>query len=177
MSKLFSYKGTHHLKVVARDNAFRTSYTDFRIVCMEGDAAAGAPEIEWTNSDGTVTYDFEKEYVIDDELQVVLNISTESQFTGFNVEIISDLLTPEELKKVGLSDKFDLLNPGEFKETLEGFGFPLGDSISSNKDVKFEISQTFLELIKILGTGYCNFKLVVTDDSGTTEKTVKLKTA
>ena len=177
MSKLFSYKGMHHLKVVARDNAFRTSYTDFRIVCMEGDAAAGAPEIEWTNSDGTVTYDFEKEYVIDDELQVVLNISTESQFTGFNVEIISDLLTPEELKKVGLSDKFDLLNPGEFKETLEGFGFPLGDSISSNKDVKFEISQTFLELIKILGTGYCNFKLVVTDDSGTTEKTVKLKTA
>ena len=174
MSRLFSYKGTHTFRLIATDNMYRTSYTDFKVTCTEGEIVTSGPEITWTNTDGSVTYDFGNVYPIDDDLEVVLTVSTATAFTGFNVEIISDLLTPEELAGIGLSDKFDLMNPGAYQGTLEGFGFPVGDAISSESEVKFNISKTLIGLIPLLGDGYCNFKLIVTDASGTTEKTVQL---
>lgn len=174
MSRLFSYKGTHTFRLVATDNMYRTSYTDFKVTCTEGEIVTSGPEITWTNTDGSVTYDFGNVYPIDDDLEVVLTVSTATAFTGFNVEIISDLLTPEELAGIGLSDKFDLMNPGAYQGTLEGFGFPVGDAISSESEVKFNISKALIGLIPLLGDGYCNFKLIVTDASGTTEKTVQL---
>ena len=60
MSKLFQYKGEHHLKVTAVDDRYRFSYTEFTITCLEGEVVIGGPEIVWTNSDGTVTYDFDQ---------------------------------------------------------------------------------------------------------------------
>ena len=177
MTKLFSFKGEHHLKVTAVDDMYRFSHTDLKITCLEGEVTVGGPEIVWTNSDGSVTYDFGREYVIDNNLEVKIDVSTESSFTGFNVEIISDLLTPEELEGIGLSDKFDLLNPGNFASVLAEFGFPTGDAISSSKKVEFAISKTLLGLIPALGEGDCHFKLIVSDSFGTTEKTIMLTTA
>ena len=177
MTKLFSFKGEHHLKVTAVDDMYRFSHTDLKITCLEGEVTVGGPEIVWTNSDGSVTYDFGREYVIDNNLEVKIDVSTESSFTGFNVEIISDLLTPEELAGIGLSDKFDLLNPGNFASVLAEFGFPTGDAISSSNKVEFAISKTLLGLIPAIGEGDCHFKLTVSDSFGTTEKTIMLTTA
>ena len=75
---------------------------------------------------------------------------------------------------MGLSDKLDLLDPGQYEEALTGLGFPVGDAITSVREVNFNITQ-FMSLITMLNQdGYCDFKLIVSDSSGTTEKTIQL---
>ena len=177
MTKLFSYKGEHHLKVTAVDDRYRFSYTDLKITCLEGEVTVSGPEIVWTNSDGSVTYDFDREYTIDETLQVKINVSTESTFAGFNVVIDSDILTDEVLGAVGLSENLDLINPGSADEMLTNLGFPTGENVTSQTEVSFDISSflTLIEDLASVGSTYCNFKLVVTDGNGTTEKTIRLK--
>ena len=173
MTAIYSYKGTHKLKIVATDSENRTSYTDFTIECAAGGSVSAGPEILWKSQDGSKTYDFDKRYN-HDEVEIAISVSTNSAFTGFKVEIISDVLTPEALAGVGLSDKLDLLEPGSFEEPLKNLGFPVGDQILSTKNVPFDITS-FMELITMLNTnGYCDFKLIVSDESGTTEKTIQL---
>lgn len=54
-------------------------------------------------------------------------MTTQSAFTGFTVDIVSEsVLPPSELTGVGLTDHLDLINPGQYKAQLEGFGFPTG---------------------------------------------------
>lgn len=173
MTRLFSYKGTHTFTLIATDDMYRTSYTDLEVTCTEGEVAAGGPEIVWTDNAGSVVYDFDKRYN-HDEVEVDITVTTQNRFTGFNVEIVSDILTPEALQGVGLSDKLDLLDPGQYEEALTGLGFPVGDAITSVREVNFNITQ-FMSVITMLNQdGYCDFKLIVSDSSGTTEKTIQL---
>ena len=106
-----------------------------------------------------------------------INVSTESTFTGFNVVIDSDILTDEVLGAVGLSGNLDLINPGSADEMLTNLGFPTGENVTSQTEVSFDISSflTLIEDLASVGSTYCNFKLVVTDGNGTTEKTIRLK--
>lgn len=177
MTKLFSYKGEHHLKVTAVDDRYRFSYSDLKITCLKGEVTVGGPEIVWTNSDGSVTYDFDKVYTIDETLQVKISVSTESTFTGFSVVIDSDILTDEVLGVVGLSGNLDLINPGSAESMLEELGFPTGADVTSQAEVSFDISSflTMIEGLASNGGTYCDFKLVVTDGNGTAEKTIRLK--
>ena len=177
MTQLFQYKGKHSLKVTAEDDMRRTSYTCLEITCMEGEVSLSGPEILWTSSDGSIDYDFDKEYVIDENLQVAIKVSSESRFTEFDVVIDSDILTGEVLGAVGLSDNLDLINPGTAESMLNQLGFPTGTDVTSRQEVSFDISG-FLTMIEGLAQGggtYCNFRLVVSDGNGTTEKTIQLK--
>lgn len=173
MSALFAYKGNHKVKFIAKDDSYRTSYTVLNIRVLEGGITVTGPEITWTSKDGSKTYDFDKRYN-HDEVEILINVLTQSVFTGFKVEILSDILTPSELEGVGLSDNLDLLNPGKYEDALKGLGFPVGTEISGNQTVKFDITS-FMGLITMLNkSGYCDFKLIVTDESGTTERTIQL---
>lgn len=177
MSKLFQYKGEHHLKVTAVDDRYRFSYTEFTITCLEGEVVIGGPEIVWTNSDGTVTYDFDQVYTIDESLQVKINVSTESTFTGFNVVIEGDILSDEILGIVGLTRNLDLINPGDAESMLRDLGFPTGTDVTSKTEIGFDISGflTMIEGVAGAGITECGFRLIVTDAHGTTEKTVQLR--
>lgn len=173
MSGLFGYKGNHKVKFIAKDDHYRVSYTNLDIKVLEGGIVVTGPEITWTSKDGSKTYDFDKRYN-HDEVEILINVKTQSAFTGFHVEIKSDILTPSELEGVGLSDKLDLLNPGQYEDALKGLGFPVGAEISGSQNVKFDITS-FMSLITMLNkSGYCDFKLIVTDESGTTERTIQL---
>lgn len=173
MSALFAYKGLHTAKIIAKDDQYRTSYTTLKIRVLDGDIVVSGPEIVWKNTAGTMTYDFDKRYN-HDEVEIVIDVTTQSAFTGFTVDIASDVLTPTILAGVNLSDHLDLINPGEYETSLSNLGFPVGEEITGTNRVSFDITA-FMSLITVLNMeGYCDFKLTVTDASGTVEKTIQL---
>ena len=88
--------------------------------------------------------------------------------------IESTTLTPEELSGVGLTDKLDLVNPGEYEEALNGLGFPTGAKVKDQNYCEFDIS-TFVPLIFVLGPGEHKFHMTISNASGTTEGTIWLK--
>lgn len=109
---------------------------------------------------------------------VKLTVTTESQFKKFEVTIISDALTPDELAGVGLAQQFDLIDPKDtagnsIAEMLNGLGLPTGDAITGSKSVEFDISG-FMMLLGAFGEMQHDFKLAVTDESGTREVTLQL---
>lgn len=120
-----------------------------------------------------------------DGLHCVLNITSTTGITGFVVDINSDKLTPAELGSIGLSDHLDLINPvkpasgdqpeTDMTETLQGLGFPVKDQIENQKSVKFDITG-FMGMLSMLGAGNHEFILKVSDSTGTTTKTLKLRT-
>lgn len=103
---------------------------------------------------------------------VVLNVKSETGIKQFTADIESPNLTPDELAGVGLSSHLDLVNPGELQDALEGLGLPV--NVGGQKDVEFNISS-FIPLLAIFGPNEHSFILNVTDESGTTTVTLKLK--
>lgn len=106
----------------------------------------------------------------------VINVhsSADGGVTAFTCDIVSEKLTPEELKGVGLSDHLDLANtPAELEPVLAGLGFPV--NVAGQKDVQFVITGTFLGLMEALGECEHHFVLTATDANGTTTKTLKIK--
>ncbi len=171
MSEIFRYPGVHTVKYIATDSHGRTSYTTLAITVTE---SGGGPEIVWTNADGSFTYDLSQRYN-HDEVEILITVTTESAFTDFSVDIISpDILSPAALAGVGLSSHLDLINPGGMEGALNGLGFPTGGDVTSSKVVRFDITG-FMGLLSALQTaGDCDFRLSVTDASGTTVRTVQL---
>lgn len=106
----------------------------------------------------------------------VINVhsSADGGVTAFTCDIVSDKLTPEELKGVGLSDHLDLANtPAELEPVLAGLGFPV--NVAGQKDVQFVITGMFLSMMEGLGECEHHFVLTATDANGTTTKTLKIK--
>lgn len=93
-------------------------------------------------------------------------------FAKLEVEIDSDGLTPEVLEGVGLAEKFDLANPGELSEGLEGLGFPIGDAVLGKTTINFNITD-FVPMLNIY-SGKSDFIITVTDSKGATS-TLTLK--
>ena len=116
--------------------------------------------------------------IVEDEMECVLYINSETGITGFTVVIESDKLTPDELESVNLSDKLDLVTtPNPFETQLRNFGFLPSDKNSLAGEKKVELSITpFLELLGALGSGNHNFIITVSDEGGETSKTLRLKT-
>ena len=82
-------------------------------------------------------------------LVVTIN-STSTDFLGS----LSELTPP-------MPTTFDLANPGENREILEGFGFPLGNDVIGKTAIEFNISQ-FVPLLNTL-PGTHSFTISVTD--------------
>ena len=105
----------------------------------------------------------------------MIGVTSQTGITGFEIDIISDnVLTPDVLTGVGLNPHLDLVNPGEYEEKLQGLGFPTGTNVQGQKSLSFDISS-FMELLTMLNQeGNCDFKLTVSDASGTNIKTIQL---
>lgn len=174
MSALYAFEGTHTVRFVAVDDRGRTSYTDLVIRVQAGGVVADGPSVVWTNKAGTKTYEFGTRYN-HNAVEIVIDVTTQSAFTEFTVDIVSEtVLPPSELVGVGLTDHLDLINPGQYKSQLEGFGFPTGDAVTGSKRVSFDITG-FMDLLSLLNReGKCDFRLTVTDASGTVTKTIQL---
>ena len=174
MSALYGFEGTHTVKFVAADDRGRTSYTVLAIRVRAGGAVAEGPSVVWTDKAGTKHYDFGTRYN-HNAVEIVIDVTTQSAFTGFTVDIVSEsVLPPSELTGVGLTAHLDLINPGQYKAQLEGFGFPTGAAVTGSKRVSFDITG-FMDLLSLLNReGNCDFRLTVTDASGTVTKTIQL---
>lgn len=174
MSGFYKYQGTHTVKFVAVDSKGRTSYTKLNVRVTESGSTESGPGIVWTNKSGSKTYNFDTRYN-HTGMEILIGVTSQTGFTGFTVDIISDnVLPPNELQSVGLASHLDLVNPGEFQSKLEGFGFPTGAAVSGQKTLSFDISG-FMDLLSLLNKeGNCDFRLTVTDASGTNTKTIQL---
>lgn len=130
------------------------------------DPAEGGPAIT-----GVAPISLDKENVVTDGMTCVLEITSATGIKTFEVEIISPTLTTEELQGVGLDSHLDLVNPGALEPALTGLGFPV--YVAGKTYVKFDITN-FLPMLAALGDGTHKFQLTVSDDEGTTVKTLTL---
>lgn len=116
---------------------------------------------------------------------VIFSVTSETGITEFKIEIDSTTLTPDELEGVGLTNNLDLINPvkvnpetGEieldYEAKLNNLGFPTRDDVKGKTLLTFDISQ-FVPLLNMLGSGDHQFKLTVSDESGTSKATVYLR--
>ena len=91
-------------------------------------------------------------------------IHADKGISSLVVDIISDDLTDDFLREVGLASTFDLAAPGEMQGALAGLGFPTGAEVTGKTDVTFDITQ-FLPLLDIY-QGVHKFHITVTDADG-----------
>ena len=117
------------------------------------------------------------------------------------MKIASDVLTPAELKKVGLCDVLDLVTPENSYSTVDsgfdassiayilggntddtdpsnddGLGFPIGDEVKDQTTVSFSITG-FLGLLSMTGAGDHDFEMTVIDnEDNVITKTLMIKT-
>lgn len=70
-----------------------------------------------------------------------MTFKSKTPITNIKVEIISDYLTEAFLSGVGLTTKFDLADPQEYKEGLEGLGFKTGNDIIGKTEVPFVLTE------------------------------------
>lgn len=131
---------------------------------------AAGPEIV-SESEGM---ELGKPYEVSEGSEVKFKVTSEKGITEFKIVIESSTLTPETLEGVQLTDKLDLINPGEFEEPLNNLGFPTGSNVEGKTDVPFDISK-FVPLLGMLGSGEHKFHLTVSDEDGTTTGTIWLK--
>ena len=115
---------------------------------------------------------------VTDSSSVVIDVksSAPNGVETCKVYIISEKLSKEELEGFGLKDELDLVNPGELAEILSGMGFPV--NVGGKKEMTFDISGFMSLLTALTNTGETDehqFRFVVCDANGTTEKTLTLR--
>ena len=102
--------------------------------------------------------------VITSDLIAKVDINAPYGIENFNVKIISDQLTKEELQGVGLDSEFDLANPGDLAVALNDLGFPTGDQVKGMTQMQFDIT-IFMEVLALF-EGVHKFELTITDEKG-----------
>ena len=165
---LKSYEGTHTYEITATDvNGANTAAV---LTVKYGQNVA--PQIVW------VGYDIDKRQTIEDGDTCMIRVSAPLAIKDFEIEIVSNTLTPEELQAVGLAAKFSLVNSTEMFESLSGLGFPVGDQVYNKtliSEDQLNISN-FLGVLGMLGAGDHDFVMTVTDMEGNvTTKTVMMR--
>ena len=115
---------------------------------------------------------------VTDSSSVVIDVksSAPNGVETCKVYIISEKLSKDELEGFGLKDELDLVNPGELAEILSGMGFPV--NVGGKKEMTFDISGFMSLLTALTNTGETDehqFRFVVCDANGTTEKTLTLR--
>lgn len=116
---------------------------------------------------------FDKDNEVTDGMECEFYVHSETGIVSLTVDIDSTTLTAEELEGVGLQSHLDLVNPGNMAEALGGLGFPI--NVSGQKDLTFNITD-FMPMLTMLGPGTHKFIIKVTDEGGTTTKTLTLIT-
>ena len=131
-----------------------------------------APQIVW------IGYDIDKRQTIKSGDTCMIRVSAPLAIKDFEIEIISNALTPEELLGVGLASKFSLVNSTDMFASLSNLGFPVGDAVYNQtliSEDQLNITQ-FLSILGMLGDGDHDFVMTVTDMEGNvTTKTVMMR--
>lgn len=159
----------HLLPEQLTDRIILVGTTTLTVVVGEG--GVSDPSIVW------VDHDIKQAYAVTDDLKVVINVTSSKGIAQLYVDIISDLLTKEELESANLTDHLDLVTPGEYEGSLNGLGFPTGDDVLGKNELTFDISPFMSMLLLVAGgeTCYTNFQLTVIDAEGNqTVETIQL---
>ena len=164
-------KGTNDVTINATENSSdqaRTAKVTFvmgnisQVVTVTQAAKGSATSPTITSS----TLNLDAVNPITDGMVAKVDIIAPNGIAHLNVTIESPSLTPDDLKDVGLSDKFDLAYPGEFSEPLSSLGFPTGDKVINQKSLVFDITP----FMGLLGQfpGEHHFIIKVEDNNGET---------
>ncbi len=171
MRKLFEFAGTHTARITATDSKNRTSYTDLTVTVRRGGGAENGPSIVWRD------HDIDRRYVANDlsgDDCCVIEIASASGITGFLVDIGGKVLSPSNLRDMGLDSHMDLIAPATdaMDGMLHSLGFKTKDEVRGAKELQFNISQFVPMLTALEIPGPVDFKLTVTDGEGSVAKTV-----
>lgn len=118
--------------------------------------------------------DIDQPQEIVESMSLKVNIAAPGTIAGFTVTIDSPVLTDEVLALAGLAKELDLVNPGNMKDALKEFGFPVGDEVKDQTTVLFDVSQLVPMIAQLSNqTSDHKFILKVTDaKQQTTTKTL-----
>ena len=192
MKSLKPYAGTHSFTATVTDEQGGIT-TKTLTIKMDGKQAD--PTIIW------VGHNINNRYTVTDDLTVDILVKASKGVKSFIVKIASDVLTPAELKKVGLCDVLDLVTPENSYSTVDegfdassiayilggntddtdpsnddGLGFPIGDEVKNQTTVSFSITG-FLGLLSMTGAGDHDFEMTVIDnEDNVITKTLMIKT-
>jgi hypothetical protein len=165
---LKSYEGTHSYDITVTDEV--GAKTNVVLSIQYGQNVN--PQIVW------VGYDIDKRQTIQADDTCMIRITAPLAIKDFEIEIVSNTLTPEELQAVGLAAEFSLVNSTEMFTALSGLGFPVGDQVYNQtliSEEQLNISN-FLGVLGMLGAGDHDFVMTVTDMEGNaTTKTVMMR--
>ncbi len=143
----------------------------------DGDGDENAPTIVGSNFNEKA-FDITKDVLevkkgASAQLQVTL--SAPNGITHVYVTIDSNTLTKDVLESVGLTDSFDLAEPGALEAGLKGFGFPTGDAVVGQTELPFDITD-FTSLLGFNGAANHNFIIRLVDQNGLeATETLKIK--
>ncbi|MEE1168835.1 MAG: DUF4493 domain-containing protein [Alistipes sp.] len=162
------YEGTHTYQIEATNELGACAVATLTIKYGQN----VAPQIQW------VGYDIDERQIIEGDDTCMIRITAPLAIKDFEIEIVSNTLTPEELQDVGLAAKFSLVNSTEMFASLSGLGFPVGDQVYNQtliSEDQLNITQ-FLGVLGMLGAGDHDFVMTVTDMEGNaTTKTVMMR--
>ncbi|MBR0363184.1 MAG: hypothetical protein IIX38_05265, partial [Alistipes sp.] len=162
------YEGTHTYQIEATNELGACTVATLTVKYGQN----VAPQIQW------VGYDIDKRQTIKSGDTCMIRVTAPLAIKDFEIEIVSNTLTPEELQAVGLAAKFSLVNSTEMFESLSGLGFPVGDQVYNKtliSEDQLNISN-FLGVLGMLGAGDHDFVMTVTDMEGNvTTKTVMMR--
>lgn len=178
MSGLYQFAGTHTVSVYTVDSENRMKHTDIVLTVTTDGAVASAPTIVWMK-DGVDVIDQVHTLTADNAstFQCKVDMASTTGFTKLEVDIVSSVLTDEELAGVGLGSHIDLINPtADQVGVLQGLGF-LGEGVTSlkgEKSASFDISGFMGMLYGIFPeSDYCYFNITVADAAGETKKSLQ----
>lgn len=129
----------------------------------------GAPTIVLVDGD------IDRTQEIEESMSVRISVEAPGAIAGFTVRIDSPALTPEILAAVGLAQTLDLVNPGEMAAGLTELKFPVGDAVSGQTAVSFDIS-TLVPLIARIYTQTSDHKFTLTVTDAKEQTTAKVLT-
>ena len=162
------YEGTHTYQIEATNELGACTVATLTVKYGQN----VAPQIQW------VGYDIDKRQTIKSGDTCMIRVTAPLAIKDFEIEIVSNTLTPEELQAVGLSAEFSLVNSTEMFTALSGLGFPVGDQVYNQtliSEDQLNISN-FLGVLGMLGAGDHDFVMTVTDMEGNaTTKTVMMR--
>ncbi|WP_337789342.1 DUF4493 domain-containing protein [Phocaeicola plebeius] len=108
-------------------------------------------------------------------LPLQVTLSAANGIAHVFVTIDSETLTEELLTDVGLAASFDLAEPGELENGLQGLGFPTGEAVVGQTEILFDVTK-FTPLLGIYGVASHNFIIRLVDQQGLeVTQTLKIK--
>lgn len=162
---LRTYEGTHSYEITVIDaNGGKTIKT---LSVKYGQMVILAPTIVWTG------YDIKERHTYAPGMTCDLVVTADGGIADFIVKIISEDLTDEELKVVGLAANFSLVNDSQYFAPLAALGFPTGDEVRGAKERNLSITDFLVVLSSFKGDH--DFEMTVIDAAGqSTTETIML---